>query len=99
MRFALVFLLLLSADAASAQRPSTLSMTCAQAQALVVSRGAVVLSTGVHTFDRFVASPGYCMLGEYAEPAFAPTRDNPRCQLRYTCELGPPPWREDFRDD
>ncbi len=67
-------------------RPSTLSMTCAQAAATVASYGAVVLSTGRHTFDRFVVHNGLCLPGEYAERATAPTIDTPYCALGYTCE-------------
>ncbi len=98
MRFALAVLLLLFADAAVAQRPDTLGMSCVQAQSLVASRGAVVLSTGPNTFDRFVASSRYCGLGEYAEPATAPTRDSARCALGYACRLGPPFWEDDVFD-
>lgn len=67
-------------------RPSTLNMTCAQAAATVAARGAVVLSTGVHTFDRFVAHNGFCLPGEYTKAANAPTLDTPYCTLGYTCE-------------
>jgi hypothetical protein len=45
----------LAALSAAVARQSTLSMTCNQAIALVATSGAIVLSTGRHTFDRFVA--------------------------------------------
>ena len=46
-----------SLSQANAQaRPSTLGMSCGQAQYLVRSSGAIVLSTGGQTYDRFVAS-------------------------------------------
>lgn len=78
--------------AASAQaRPSTLQMSCAQAQALVASRGAVVLTTGAHTFDRFVRDWRYCATSEYADPAAARTADNPSCNLFYVCRSRPAP--------
>ena len=60
MRYLALALILLFADAASAQRPNTVTMTCAQAQGLLASRGALVMSTGGHTFDRFVASGRFC---------------------------------------
>ena len=94
MLIAAAFLIMLLTDAASAQRPSTLNMTCAQARGFVASSGGVVMSTGQHTFQRFVASPGYCALGEHAETGWAPTLDARRCRVGYYCELGTP-----FQDD
>jgi hypothetical protein len=37
---------------------------------------------------------GFCLHGEYAEPAAAPTLDTPYCPIGYTCE-----YRPRFRDD
>ena len=87
--------LLLATSLAAEARQSTLGMSCGQANALVHSRGAAVLSTGRHTYDRFVAAPGFCEPGEYAEQAYAPTRDG-RCRLGYVCQPEPPPWLEDL---
>jgi hypothetical protein len=98
MRLGVSLALLILADAALA-RPSTLHMTCNEAAELVGARGAVVLSTGRYTYDRFVASPGFCMLGEYGRPAWAPTRDTDTCPLGYVCAPGKPPWEEDFFED
>ncbi len=81
---------LLAPVAAEAARPSTLGMTCQQAQGMVASRGAVVMSTGKHTYDRFVASGGYCEVAEWAVWATAPTKDTRRCALGYTCTSTPP---------
>jgi len=39
-------------------------MTCAQAQALVTTTGAIVMSTGQYTYERFVAHRGFCRHGE-----------------------------------
>ena len=50
--------LLLAATAPLAARPSTLGMSCRQAQNLVATQGAVVMTTGQHTYARFVAHPG-----------------------------------------
>lgn len=85
--------LLLAATSLAEARQSTLNMRCRQAAALVYSQGAVVLSTGRHTYDRFVAAPNFCMVGEYADHAYAPTRDG-RCRLGYVCKPGRPPWLE-----
>jgi hypothetical protein len=67
-------------------RPSTLDMTCAQAAALVASRGAIVLTTGQFTYERFVVHAGHCAVGEIPWPAYAPTSDTPSCAIGYRCE-------------
>lgn len=90
-RFCLSLVLLLPAlalanTAAFPQaRPDTRSMTCAQAQAFVQQRGAVVMSTGQYTYDRFVASRAYCMRDEIVKPLYAPTRDTAQCPVAYEC--------------
>jgi hypothetical protein len=81
-----VFGAALPAQAAMAARPSTLGMTCAEAQATVARNGAVVLTTGEFTYDRFVAHSGFCEPSETADQAIAPTRDNDTCPVGYTCE-------------
>ncbi len=90
IRLLVSVLLLLAGTTAFAARPSTLGMTCHQAQRMVASRGAVVMSTGRHTYARFVASPGYCEVAEWAIWATAPTKDARACQLGYTCTSTPP---------
>ena len=75
----------LLAGVSFAQRPSTLAMSCGQAGALVASQGAVVMSTGTHTYDRFVATPGFCMLAEYAYDGYAPTQDARSCRIGFVC--------------
>ncbi len=84
-------IIVLSASLAEA-RSSTLGMSCNQAIALVASRGAIVLSTGRNTYDRFVAGDRFCLPGEYAYRAWAPTRDG-NCPVGYTCKT---PWQDDF---
>lgn len=86
------FYALAPTHAAQAQRPSTLSMTCAQARGVVASAGSIVLSTGVNTFDKYVSSPGYCEFGEYAYSASVPTRDTRSCHIGYRCDTNPPLW-------
>jgi hypothetical protein len=66
-------------------RPSTEAMSCAEARGIVEQNGAVVMSTGRYTFERFVATPGHCMHGEQARRARAPTRDRGDCQAGYVC--------------
>jgi hypothetical protein len=60
-------------------------MTCAQAIGLVASQGAVVLTTGPHTYDRFVANGGFCLPGEAPLRAFVPTSDASKCPVGYLC--------------
>ena len=76
---------LLATGAAAQPRPSILAMSCGQARALVASRGAIVLGTGPHTYDRYVAHTGFCPHDQTTEPAFEPTRDNPQCYIGNRC--------------
>jgi len=67
------------------QRLSTVGLTCGQAQQIVLSRGAAVLSTGTYTYDRFVRDRRFCEFNEGLELAFVPTRDTPQCPIGYRC--------------
>lgn len=78
--------LILSAAAFAQNRPSTLDMTCAQAQATVKSARAIVLGTGGFSYDRFVANEGACTAQEIGVPTWAPTRDTAQCMVGYVCE-------------
>lgn len=71
-------------------RPSTLSLSCQQARALVASRGAIVLSTGRNTYDRYVAHAGLCQIEETAEVAYEPTADQPQCPIGNRCRARRP---------
>jgi hypothetical protein len=79
--------LLLAATPAEAQRPDLRAMSCPQAQALVASRGAVVMTTGQFTFERFVAHRGFCQREETTRRAWATTGDGVRCNVAYRCEF------------
>jgi hypothetical protein len=77
---------ILAAHAAFAQpRPSTPAMSCNEARTLVAASGAVVLGTGVHTYDRYVSSRNFCEMDEVLEPAWVPTTDTPQCPVGYRC--------------
>lgn len=94
----LAFVLAFFAAASGAeaqQRPSTPNLTCAQAQQIIFSRGAAVLSTGTYTYDRYVRDRSFCEFNEVLEPAFVPTRDARQCPIGYRCRSGP----LDFFDD
>ncbi len=60
-------------------------MSCGQAAATVARAGAIVLSTGEFTYDRFVATGAYCLPGEITEPGIASTLDSAQCQVGYVC--------------
>lgn len=77
----------LSFSQANAQaRPSTLGMSCGEAQSIVRQSGAIVLSTGGNTFDRFVASRQFCGPDEEQIATWAPTADTPQCLVGSRCE-------------
>lgn len=71
-------------DPASA-RPATPALTCAEASALVMQAGAIVMDTGPMTYARFVRDGGFCPLPETTRPTWERTRDNPECFVGYTC--------------
>lgn len=66
-------------------RPSTPSMSCSQAAALVRSKGAVVLNTSSTTYDRYVRDVSFCAGSEQLKPEWVATRDVPQCFIGYTC--------------
>jgi hypothetical protein len=77
---------ILAASSIAEARPNATTMTCAEAAATVSRAGAIVLSTGEFTYDRFVADISHCMLRQTTGPGIAPTRDNPRCQVGFICK-------------
>ncbi len=79
-----VVIVFLSANNAFAY-PEVWRMTCAQAQQFVRERGAVILSTGPHTYSRFVATRGYCQYFEKIKPQWAQTADKKQCPVAYQC--------------
>jgi hypothetical protein len=89
-------IMVLSVDAAWAQgRPDVRAMTCADARALVWQKGAAVLTTGRHTYDRYVVSERFCPLGHMTRRAWVQTRDMQSCSIGYICVLNTE--REDRR--
>jgi hypothetical protein len=76
----------LAHSAIAQPRPSTTGMSCNQAAGLVVSRGEIVLGTGGHTYDRFVADHRFCLRGEVSEPVWVPARDTAQCFVGYRCK-------------
>lgn len=78
---ALVFVSFHPADAQS-RRPDTRAMSCSQVQSLIKQNGAVVMSTGQYTFDRYVYTKNFCQHGEVARNQWVPTKDVKRCRVR-----------------
>ncbi|PTW61525.1 hypothetical protein C8N35_102236 [Breoghania corrubedonensis] len=66
-------------------RPDTRTFTCAQAKDLVTRSGAITLTTGPATYERFVAHRGQCLRMEITQPAYAPTQDVPQCFIGLRC--------------
>ncbi len=85
----------MASSALAQSRPSTLSMSCAQARSLVQSRDAIVLSTGGRTYDRFVSGIHACAHAQYLEDRYVPTADNPQCPIGYVCTSNRPFWLDD----
>ena len=84
-----IMLLAALAGAAAAQgRPDTRAMTCGEVRSLVFDRGAVVMTTGAHTYDRFVAGSRFCSIPEVALPVTVRTRDSDACVV-HACRPDP----------
>jgi hypothetical protein len=81
---ALVATSLLAPSSALAQmEPPTIS--CAQARGQVQARGAAVVHSSRHIYDRFVLDQRFCAHGETTRAAFIPTRDDPACFVGFRC--------------
>jgi hypothetical protein len=75
---------LLTPGVATAQmEPPTI--TCAQARGQVQARGAAVVYSSRHIYDRFVIDQRFCAHGETTRAAFIPTRDDPACFVGFRC--------------
>lgn len=86
MKFLLVAGLVLGSAAAQAATYTT-EISCAQAQRLVDTQGAIVLHSSPYIYDRYVAHQGYCSNAgdETTRPAYVPTRDTAQCWVGYYC--------------
>ena len=73
-------------------RADTTKMSCATARGIVETRGAIVLSTGEYTYDRFVVSQRYCERDEITKPAWVPTNNDRQCFVGYRCERVADEW-------
>lgn len=75
----------LAATGLAEARPDSRAMSCAEIQARIQSRHAVVLTTGPNTYDRYVRQFGNeCDWPEVPMSAYIPARDG-HCPV-YRCE-------------
>ena len=91
---AFVTVALVAAAGTAFARPDTRSMTCQQTQRLIIRSGAVVLTTGPHTYDRYVAGFRYCSRPNAPVRTYVPTRDYDNCPV-YNCQHVDPPIFDD----
>ncbi len=85
MLSALSLIVLGTSGASSQNRPDVRQMTCGVAQDIVRKSGAIVLTTGPHTFDRYVVHRGYCSPGEMTVAAFEQTVNGSACFIGSRC--------------
>lgn len=88
-----------ASPASAISRYNSQSLTCDQARQRVLNEGAVILrypSTrvrGMTLYDRYVTRNAQCEPHEYAERAYVPTRDEPRCPVLNCQPYDPLPGR------
>ncbi len=69
----------------AAARPDTRRMSCDQVQDLL-ENGATVLTTGTHTYDRYVSQfSSQCRINQEPRRSSVPTADRDSCPV-YRCE-------------
>lgn len=83
---AFAVLLLVPAVAVAQTRPDARQMSCPQVQEMIAASGAVVLTTGAHTYDRYVSTGLQCSMGESLAREYITTGDGNRC-LVHKCQF------------
>jgi hypothetical protein len=96
MRYLIGIVAVLLITGAAQARPDARAMTCEAARQMVLQRGAVVMTTGRHTYQRFVSHRQYCDYWERTKSAWTATRDEKKCRIGYICVDRPD--RDDRRD-
>lgn len=79
------------AGAAAQGRPDSRELSCGQVQDLIAANGAVVLTTGEFTYDRYVVSRPFCSYPYVPVRASVQTRDTAQCPV-YRCGDDPFPF-------
>lgn len=86
MRNLLFATMLLAAVPAVAQhRVDARQLDCDSIRALIAERGAVVLTTGQFTYDRYVVDGRYCFSPDVARFSTIPSADTDQCPV-YRCD-------------
>jgi hypothetical protein len=75
----------ISITTAAEARPDLRKMTCSQAQNMVRQHGAVVFTTGQHTYSMFVSNRSYCDYNQELFTQYGPTRDARKCPVAFEC--------------
>jgi hypothetical protein len=75
----------IATGAAAQPRPNTLQMSCRDAQALVVSHGAIVLGTGPNRYERYVRDQSFCPIGMRTQSIWDQAADAAACPIGFRC--------------
>jgi len=76
---------LIGSVAMAQEGPNLRTMQCSEAQSMVKTKGAVVLSSGAYTYNRYVKDAAFCGEDMYLRPAWARTQNTKSCFVGYTC--------------
>ena len=90
----LVIAATLGAAGPAAAQTQSRTLSCAQAAALIQTKGAVVLATSPTLYDRYVRDRTFCVYDQDTRPEWVPTRDNLQCFIGYSCYV---PYRDGGR--
>lgn len=86
MRGLLFMMALLAAAPAMAQhRVDARQLDCRSVQSLIDQRGAIVLTTGQYTYDRYVVDGRFCFSAEVPRYTTIPSADTDQCPV-YRCD-------------
>lgn len=96
-RAAVTAAIALTMTSAALARPDTRSMTCERVQSTIQSAGAIVMTTGRHTYQRFVRSGSYCLHPDVAWRASVQARDTNHCPV-LNCVPRNQVWPDDLFD-
>ena len=88
LALAALSLAILTAPLLAQGRPDARRMTCDQVQSMIEERGAVVITTGQHTYERFVGGRFSCETPYVQLRTRITTRDTDRC-IVYACGRDP----------
>lgn len=76
--------LAIASTALAQSRPDSRALSCDEVQGLIAGNGAVVLTTGEVTFDRYVASRQFCSHPNVPVLTYIASRDTNQCPV-YRC--------------